>query len=51
MKEQVGQHHSERNFEVGGWIFLRLQPYKYMSLVQQNNDNKSTKYYGPYMVL
>jgi hypothetical protein len=48
MKQQEDQHHSEREFEVGDWVFLRLQPYKYMSLKQQKKDNKLTpKYYGP----
>jgi hypothetical protein len=28
MKQQANQHHSEREFEVGDWVFLRLQPYK-----------------------
>jgi septum formation inhibitor MinC len=34
MKQQVDQHRSERSFEVGDWVFLRLQPYKQMSLKQ-----------------
>ena len=28
MKQQANQHWSERKFEVGDWIFLRLQPHK-----------------------
>jgi hypothetical protein len=28
MKQQADQHRSERIFEVGDWVFLRLQPYK-----------------------
>jgi exoribonuclease II len=28
MKQQEDQHRSERNFEEGDWVFLRLQPYK-----------------------
>jgi hypothetical protein len=28
MKQQVDQHRSEISFEVGDWVFLRLQPYK-----------------------
>ena len=52
MKQNPYQHHSERSFEVGDWVFLRLQPYKQMSLKQDNKDNKlSPKYYVPYKVL
>ena len=52
MKQQAYQHRSERSFEVGYWVFLRLQPYKQMSLKQAKKDNKSSpKYYGPYKVL
>lgn len=52
MKQQAGKHRSERHFEVGDWVFVRLQPYKKMSLKQHKKDNKlSPKYYGPYQVL
>jgi hypothetical protein len=52
MKQQADQHHCERSFEVGVWVFLRLQPYKQMSLKQAKKDNKlSPNYYGPYKVL
>ena len=52
MKQQADQHRSEIIFEVGNWVFLRLQPYKQMSLKQAKKDNKlSPNYYGPYKVL
>eukprot|EP00253_Pinus_taeda_P024878 PITA_24878 len=52
MKQQADQHRSERSFDVGDWVFLRLQPYKQMSLKQVKKDNKlSPKYCGPYKVL
>ena len=52
MKQQAYQHHSEREFEVGYWVFLRLQPYTQMSLKRKKKDNKLTpKYYAPYKVL
>ena len=52
MKQQANQHRSERIFHVGDWVFLRLQPYKQMSLKKAKKDYKlSPKYYSPYKVL
>jgi hypothetical protein len=52
MKQQVDQHCSEREFEVGYWVYFRLQPYKQISLNKQKKDNKlAPKHYSPYNAL
>ena len=28
MKQKANQHHNERSFDVGDWVFLQLQTYK-----------------------
>ena len=39
------------SFYEGDWVFLRLQPYKNVSLKKLNKDNKlEPKYYDPYKV-
>ena len=40
MKQQADQHRSDRSFEEGDWVFLRLQPYKQTSFKKLNKDNK-----------
>ena len=46
--EWEDKHHSEISFVVEDRVYLRLQPYKQMSLKQAKKDNKlSPKYYGP----
>ena len=51
MKQHEDQHRSERSFDVGDWVFLRLQPYKQMFLKQATDNKLSPKYYGPSKVL
>jgi hypothetical protein len=51
MKQQAYQYRSESEFEVRDWIFMSIQPYKYISLKKQKKENKlESKYYGPYKV-
>ena len=40
MTQQANQQRSEREFEVGDWVFMRLQPYKHMSLKKKKKDTK-----------
>jgi hypothetical protein len=50
MKQQADKHRSEREFEVGDWVFLRLQPFRQKSMCKKLGK-LSPKFYGPYKVI
>jgi len=37
MKSQAGKHRLEREFAVGDWVYLKLQPYVQSSLAPRAN--------------
>ena len=51
MKVAVDKHRTMREFVVGDWVYLRLQPYKQMSLRQKHLGKLSSRYYGPFQIL
>ena len=48
MKLQVDQHRLDRVFEVGDWVYLRLQPYKLQSIAYRASHKLSPRFYGPF---
>ena len=50
MRKQADQHRTKREFEVGDQIFVRLQPYKKVSLKQGGKNKLAPKFYGPYQI-
>ena len=51
MRQQVDQCRTERESEVGDWVFVRLQPYKHVSLKSGGKHKLSPNFYGPYQIV
>ncbi|GJX00586.1 reverse transcriptase [Tanacetum coccineum] len=50
MKKYVDLKRSEREFDVGMWVYLKLQPNRQVTLRQESQNKLSPKYYGPFMI-
>ncbi|XP_074299979.1 uncharacterized protein LOC141631174 [Silene latifolia] len=42
---------SEGEFEPGDYVYLKLQPYRQVSISQRSNQKLARRYYGPYKIL
>ncbi|CAM8940923.1 unnamed protein product [Rhodiola kirilowii] len=50
MQHQANAHKKDKTFDVGDWVFIRLQPYRQI-LVQSLHSHKHAKhFYGPFEV-
>ena len=50
MRKQADQRITEIEFEVGDWLFIRIQPYKQISLKQGGKNKLAHNFYGPYQI-
>ncbi|XP_075655198.1 uncharacterized protein LOC142625421 [Castanea sativa] len=51
MKFQADKHRQERSFNVGDWVYLRLQPYRQKTLAYKGKWKLSPRLFGPFQVL
>ncbi|KAE8655124.1 hypothetical protein F3Y22_tig00117034pilonHSYRG00824 [Hibiscus syriacus] len=51
MKQKADKHRSERVFEVGDSVYLKLQPYRQTTLALRKNLKLAAKFYGPYKII
>ncbi|OMO86983.1 Integrase, catalytic core [Corchorus capsularis] len=51
MKLQADKRRSDREFKVGNWVYVKLQPYKQQSVAHRECLKLSAKYFGPYEIL
>ncbi|XP_075074638.1 uncharacterized protein LOC142162214 [Nicotiana tabacum] len=51
MKQFVDQRRTEREFQVGDMVYLKLQPYRQTFIALKKNLKLSSKYYGLFQVI
>ena len=51
MKFCYDANHREVSFEVGEWVWLKLHPYRQLTVAKRSSNKLSPKYFGPFKVL
>ena len=51
MKQVYDRSHREQEFDIGSWVFVRVQPYRQVTLRPMRNQKLAHRYFGPFRVL
>ena len=51
MKFYAEKNRTEREFEIGDWVYLRLQSYRQTSVAIRRNLTLAPRFFGPYKVV
>ncbi|CAM8999660.1 unnamed protein product [Rhodiola kirilowii] len=51
MKQYADRHRSSREFNIGDYVYLKLQPYKQQSLKTNAPHKLSPRFYGPFRII
>ena len=51
LKSYADTHRSEREFVVGDWVYLRLEPYMQVTVAIRKNLKLLAQYFGPYQIV
>ncbi|KAD2805602.1 hypothetical protein E3N88_38979 [Mikania micrantha] len=51
MKQQADKRRTDREYEKGMWVYLKLQPYMQSSLRVHKHSKLTPKYFGPFLII
>jgi len=51
MKLQADKHRTEHSFEIGTWVYVKLQPYVQCSVAARANQKLAYRFFGTYLII